>query len=143
MPNQNEYNQALQSLVLMNRKKIEIKKVWTNASPNSKFVSQEIPYDIDTTDCDWVVIIVRLKACSDAESIAENAVLFRAGSNGELSISGTISSRRGTAIRTVSFGANNPKRYTTSGGLYFNDQVNTNDNDVCIPVVMYTVKGVV
>lgn len=122
---------------------VQIKKVWTNDSPNSKFESREIPHDIDTTDCDWVVMIVRLKAGADAESIAENAVIFRAGSNGELSISGTISGRRGTAIRTASFGANNPKRYTIGGGVYFNDLVNTNDNDVCIPVAMYEAKGVI
>ncbi len=143
MPNQNESNQALQNLILMNRKKIKIKKVWQNASPSSKFLSQEIPHDIDTTDCDWVVMIVRLKTGADAESIAENAVIFRAETNGELSISGTISGRRGTATRTASFGANNPKRYTIGGGVYFNDLVNTNDNDVCIPVVMYEVKGVI
>lgn len=122
---------------------VTIKKVWVNASPNSKFVSQEIPSDVDTTDDDWVVMIVRLKAGSDAESIAENAVIFRAGANGTLSMSGTISNRRGTVIRTATFGANNPKRYTIGGGLYFNDQANTNDNDVCIPVAMYIVKGVI
>lgn len=123
--------------------KVQIKQVWENPSPNSTFLSQEIPYDIDTTDCDWIVMIVRLKAGTDTESIAESAVIFRAGFNGELSISGTISSRRGTAVRVATYGANNPKRYTIGGGLYFNDLVNTNDNDVCIPVVMYVVKGVI
>lgn len=143
MPNQNESNQALQNLILMNRKKIKIEKVWQNASLNSKFVSQEIPCDIDITDCDWVVMIVRLKTGTDNESIAENAVIFRAGVNGYVSISGSISGRQGTATRTATFGANNPKRYTIGGGLYFNDIVNSRDNDVCIPVVVYKVKGVI
>ena len=58
MPNQDESNQALQSLILMNRKKIEIKKVWSNASPTSTFVAQQIPKskygDLNLLDYDFV-----------------------------------------------------------------------------------------
>lgn len=54
MPNQNESNQALQNLILMNRKKIEIKKVWTNASIGSKFGAQTLRI---STTADYILIL--------------------------------------------------------------------------------------
>lgn len=51
---QNEYNQALQNLVKMNRKKIEIKKVWTNASPTSAFGAQTLRI---STTADYILIL--------------------------------------------------------------------------------------
>lgn len=55
---QNEYNQALQNLVKMNRKKIEIKKVWTNASPTSAFPNQTLKLNLSSYD--FVIILFKL-----------------------------------------------------------------------------------
>lgn len=46
MPNQNEYNQALQKLIAMNKNKAEIKMVYKNASPESEFKAQTVPNDM-------------------------------------------------------------------------------------------------
>lgn len=54
--NQNEYNQALQNLILMNRKKIEIEKLWENASPTSAFGAQEITI-ANITTYDEIIIV--------------------------------------------------------------------------------------
>lgn len=56
--NQNEINQALQNLIKMNRKNIEIKKVWTNASPASTFANQTLKLDLSSYDL--VIILFKL-----------------------------------------------------------------------------------
>lgn len=58
MPNQNESNQALQNLILMNRKKIEIKKVWENASPGSDFSEQTI--ELNVTDASFILVAFKV-----------------------------------------------------------------------------------
>lgn len=58
--NQNEYNQALQNLIKMNRKNIEIKKVWQNASPTSAFGNQKL--DVDLSGYSFVMILFKLDA---------------------------------------------------------------------------------
>ena len=47
---QNELNQALQNLITMNGKKIEIKKVWSNASPTSLFPPQDVTISANEGD---------------------------------------------------------------------------------------------
>ena len=56
--NQDEYNQVLQNLIKMNRKNIEIKKVWTNASPASAFANQTLKLDLSSYDL--VIILFKL-----------------------------------------------------------------------------------
>ena len=55
--NQNEIDQALQNLIKMNRKKIEIKKVYQNASPASGFLEQLVTIDFgDVKEGDLIAI---------------------------------------------------------------------------------------
>lgn len=138
-----EIDKAVQNLITMTGKKVEIKKVWANASPNSMFVSQEIPANIVPTACDWVVVIAKVKVGSDVDSMVELTSFFRSGENGIIAVHGTISGRKGTADRRAVYGSGKPKRYTISSANYFNDLVNTNNDNVCIPLAIYTVKGVV
>ena len=130
---QDEYNKALQNLLAMSGKKAEIKKVWENASPTSSYPKQEIPHDIDSA-CDAVSIICRLSTTNPIERVST----FRRGQTGELSVTGLYGDRLTTAQRNVAYGTN--KRYTVSGGVYFNDLVNRNSEDVCIPLAMYEIK---
>ena len=55
---QNEYNQAMQNLITMIGKKIEIKKVWTNASPTSNFGNQTLTLNL--SDYDFVLVLLEL-----------------------------------------------------------------------------------
>lgn len=68
MPSQNECNQALQNLILMNRKKIEIKKVWTNASPGSDFVGQTIKLNL--TDMSFAIVAFKITKNSNLWKVA-------------------------------------------------------------------------
>lgn len=113
--------------------------VWENPAPNTKFESKEIPYDV-SSDCDGIAILVKLKTGTDREAISESMCYFTARGNGDLSITGNLAGRRGTAYRLAIYGANTVTRYTISSGTYFNDLVNTNDNDVCIPLKMYEIR---
>lgn len=131
--NQDEYNKALQNLLTQGCKKAEVKKVWENASPTSTYPKQEILHDIDSA-CDAVSIICRLSTTNPIEHVST----FRKGQTGELSVTGWYSDRLTTAQRNVAYGTN--KRYTVSGGVYFNDLVNTSSSDVCIPLAMYEIK---
>lgn len=109
--------------------------VWENPAPNTKFKSKEIPYDV-SSDCDGIAILVKLKTGTDSEAIC----YFTARGNGDLSITGNLADRTGTAYRSAIYGANTVTRYTISSGRYFNDLVNTADNDVCIPLKMYEIR---
>jgi len=51
---QDEYNKALQNLLAMSGKKVEIKKVWENANPTSNFSEQDI--SVDLSDADFVLV---------------------------------------------------------------------------------------
>ncbi len=131
--NQDEYNKALQNLLTQGHKKVEIKKVWENASPASAYPKQEIPHDIDPA-CNAVSIVCRLSTTNPIERVST----FRRGQTGELSVTGWYNDRLTTAQRNMGYGTN--KRYTVSGGVYFNDLVNTSSSDVCIPLELHEIK---
>ena len=138
MPNQNEYNQALQDLILMNRKKIEIKKVWTNASPTSQFKGQTIKASLKGYE---FVLIEHAFSISIAYytvtlcPVSMNATLKQL--SGAQSANTAYMSRDITvSLNGVSFSAGQYKTIASSnaGGT---------DNAFVIPVNIYGMKGVI
>lgn len=97
MPNQNESNQALQNLILMNRKKI--KKVWQNASPGSDFVGQTIKLNL--TDMSFAIVVFKITKNSNLWKVAiltcdGNSYIMDAPYNTDYASGGTVI---GTAFR--------------------------------------------
>lgn len=139
--NQNEYNQALQNLILMNRKKIEIEKVWENASPTSAFAVQDVSLDLN--DYDFVRIRFNVSTTSTSYTMGLCAV---DGTNALVSsLYNTLyvlgGNRIGNCYRYVTV---NKTKITFSNGLS-KDSVDTNPitrTNMMIPVEIYGVKEV-
>ena len=135
---QNELNQALQNLITMNGKKIEIKKVWTNASPTSAFKGQAI--DVDFQENDFVMITWRYSTTG----ASLETLMFDPAQGGYLrELAGAGYSNVGYCSRYVEFA---PQKIT------FNDNylktINTStagtvNNTYQIPLAIYIVKGVI
>lgn len=140
MPNQNESNQALQNLILMNKKKIEIKKVWENASPGSDFSRQTI--ELNVTDASFILVAFKVTKNSSLWGVAiltcdGNSYIIDAPYNTDYTSSGTVI---GTAFRGAVY---------KSGGVQFGkgyskDHLDKNSVErpaFIIPVKIFAVKG--
>lgn len=135
---QNEYNQAMQNLITMIGKKIEIKKVWTNASPTSTFKGQDI--DVDIQDADFVVITSRY---STSSSTLETFVFDPAEGGYLRELAGAGYSNVGYQSRYVEFAS---EKITFSDNYYKNINsatAGTVNNNYQIPTVVFAVKGVI
>lgn len=117
---------------------MEMELLWENASPTSTFTAQEIPADVDPDEYDGVIVVVRL----DVSGTTQVGIYFDSGDNGLLYTAGWFGDRAGVAYRSFTYEKNTAKRYTVSGGTYFNDLVNTTSNSYCIPLRIYGIKGV-
>ncbi len=67
--NQNEYNQAIQNLIAMNKTKAEIKRIYKNASPGSEFKAQTVTNDMG--DYSRYLVLFGYGAAPCALAIAE------------------------------------------------------------------------
>ena len=142
MPSQNECNQALQNLILMNRKKIEIKKVWTNASPGSDFVGQTIKLNL--TDMSFAIVAFKITKNSNLWKVAiltcdGNSYIMDAPYNTDYASGGTVI---GTAFR----GAVCQSDGIQFGKGYSKDHLDKNAVErpsFVIPVKKFAVKGVI
>ena len=138
---QNEYNQAMQNLILMNRKRIQIKKVWTNASPTSAFVAQTIRLNL--TDVPFVLIVFRTTTSGSYNC----AIITINGSTNLLTAPyNTDYTSGGTLIGTAYRGAVKKSNGIAFGKGYSKDSSDTNPIErptFIIPVEIYTLKGVI
>ena len=112
--------------------------LWENASPTSAFAAQEIPIDVDPNDYDGVIAVVRL----DVSGTTQVGIYFDSGTNGLAYTAGWYGDRAGVTYRSFTYEKTTAKRYTVSGGTYFNDLVNTTSNSYCIPYRIYGIKGI-
>lgn len=130
--NQNEYNQALQNLILMNRKKIEIEKVWENASPSSLFNAQSITIQ-NLQNYDYILMTGAYSTGSYRNSLILS--LTAIGDKSSFCIAANIIATRHITIESnkITFGAG--YQVNTYGGS------SMIANDVCIPREIYLLKG--
>ena len=138
MPNQNEYNQALQNLILMDRKKIEIKKVWTNASPTSTFGPQKITITDDNYDA---IDMVFLFSTNYAQTVGKMRIWLNTTRRHILNATWGSNATRG-----VSPSKSNGKivlNVETGNNYVFGSTGSANNNSYAIPLEAYGVKGVI
>lgn len=134
--NQNENNQALQNLILMNRKKIEIEKVWSNASPTSTFRAQQVTIvdnDYDAID------MVFLFSTKYAQTVGTMRIWLNTTRRHILN--GTWGSN---ATRGISPSKSNGKIILNieAASNYQSASNSSSDNSYAIPHEAYGVKGV-
>lgn len=136
--NQNEIDQALQDLILMNRKKIEVKKVWSNASSTSTFKGQSV--NANTKNADFVIVTERYSTSAGSSEvfaiIPTMGGYLRSLAGAEYSTTGYCSRWVEFTTSKVTFGDNYLKQINTSTGGSVN-------NTYQIPLAIYTVKGVI
>lgn len=136
--NQDEYNKALQNLLTLSGKKVEIKKVWLNASATSAFKGQDI--DVDIQDADFVVITSRYST----NSSTFETFIFDPAEGGYLrELAGAGYANVGYQSRYVEFAS---EKITFGDNYYKNINTATTgtiNNIYQIPVAIYTVKGVI
>ena len=135
---QNELNQALQNLITMNGKKIEIKKVWTNASPTSAFAAQTVKVQLPEN----AMVIIKHRYTTTTErygmtlcKVGETCIMSQMPNAQSTSV---VYVSRDVSVTTtgVTFGAGYGKSITsTSAG-------SANATNLP-PVEIYSVKGVI
>lgn len=131
---QDEYNKALQNLLAMSGKKIEIKKVWENAAAGSAFRDQTIT--VESGDAYIVVCRTHTNdgnntiSCIAFESI-RTILVGRGFSNAPLGIvTRALQCSSGNLIFSKGYSQN----------TYGSD---TENNSVMIPIKIYSMKGVI
>lgn len=124
--NQNEYNQALQKLIAMNKNKAEIKMVYKNASPESEFKAQTVPNDMGDYPKYLVMFGYGPHPC--ALAIAEKSK--------ETICYGIVSA---AVQRTITINNNN---FVVSIGEILSSGWQTNNN-LMVPLEIYGMKGVI
>lgn len=138
--NQDEYNKALQNLLTMSGKKVEIEKVWENVSPESAFPAQNL--DIDAAGADFIII---QKNYSKTDlKIKEVDICVPNGSTFVLIQSAqAVFANVGYCTRS---GSATETKLTFSDNYYKNmasTAAGTVNNGYQIPTVAYAVKGVI
>lgn len=124
--NQNEYNQALQKLITMNKNKAEIKRVYKNASPGSAFPAQTVPNDMGDYPKYFVLFGYGSYPC--ALAIVEKGE--------QTTCYGIVSA---AAQRTITINNNN---FVVSIGEILSSVWQTN-NKMMVPLEIYGMKGVI
>ena len=124
--NQNEYNQALQNLISLNKTKAEIKRVYRNASPGSTFPAQTVKNNMG--DYSRYIVLFGYGANPCAIAIVEK--------NKKTCCYGIVSV---AAQRTITI--NDSNFVVTIGEMLFSEwQTN---NNAMIPLEIYGMKGVI
>lgn len=125
--------QIIYKINTLNKNKIEIVKLWENASPTSSFAGQKI--SLDLTKYDGVLIYFKARTSSSYVS-AIPAIAFK----GEKSF--VFLSLRYMYERDIE--AFDDTGITISDSFYFSSygQSGTTGTDYCIPVRIYGFKGV-
>lgn len=130
----NELDKAIQNLIAMPNKKIEITKVWENASPTSQFVAQSV--SIGTVSPNDFVMIKAKYAPTETRTIT---TLCKIGSRGEIV---RLSSSWATTFSTREFSVTGTQVQFEAGRVVvFNGTIST-DNKVVVPTEIYVIKGV-
>ena len=122
-------------------KKIEIVKLWENASPSSDFAAQTIALDL--AGYDFVIMSANFSASSEVGKGGYHA-LAAVGGSGRFYVIGNISTN--TEMRMY-----NRQAIVTETGVEFGDTIShkfdeasyTTANNYAIPLVIYGIKGVI
>ncbi|MFR6258328.1 MAG: hypothetical protein ACLULK_06075 [Anaerovoracaceae bacterium] len=119
---------ALQQLLKMS---IEVKLLWKNASPASKFPAQKILIDLDGYD----FYMIENNAWTDA--LWKTCGVAECG--GIMSVINyiTLENRASIMARTATHTSDG---LIVSGARYFNDLANSSSDSGCIPIKIYGIK---
>lgn len=124
--NQNEYNQAIQNLIAMNKNKAEIKRVYSNASPGSTFPAQTVKNNMG--DYPRYLVLFGYGSYPCALAIVEKGK--------KIICYGIVSA---AVQRTITINANN---FVVSIGEILSSGWQTNNN-MMVPLEIYGMKGVI
>lgn len=139
--NQNEIDQAIQSLILMNRKKIEIKKVYQNASPASGFLEQLVTIDFgDVKEGDLIAIEALMSTEDTYKRKSTFIARYEINSSVTLNFVYTNSAKVAGFYRLATIKNNGLYLYAGWGSTVSSD---TKNKACCIPTAVYIIKGVI
>lgn len=139
--NQNEYNQALQNLIKMSGKKIEIKKVYQNASPASGFSEQLVTIDFgDVKEGDLIAIEALMSTGDTYKRKSTFIARYEIDSSVTLNFVYTNSAKVAGFYRLVTIKNNGLYLYAGWASTVSSD---TQNKASCIPVAVYIIKGVI
>ena len=133
--NQDEYNKALQNLLIMSGKKAEIKKVWENAAAGSAFRDQTITI----TDVGDAYIVV----CRNHTNDSNNTISCIAFENTRAIITGRGFSNAPLGIVARALQCDNGSLSFSKGYSQNTYGSDTENNSVMIPIKIYSLKGVI
>lgn len=132
---------ALQTLFKLG---VEVKKVWTNASPTSGFAGQDI--NIGTSDWDFAMILHRSANVNGGQRLAIDIIDNNTEDNNMLRLAGFVASSTTTnrgfgAQRGVKRSGNILQFTDCSRGIIASGTFSTMvDPSLCKPVIIYTIK---
>lgn len=126
-----EYNQAMQNVISIVRKRISLTKLWKNASPTSVFNGQTVPLSL--SDYDYVDITYR----AQNDKASEFTTRIPVGGSADGGGMGSVSVYRPTSVATNGITFGQGRCYSS-----YNSSSVAQSGNYGIPVAIYGIKGV-